>query len=72
MNFTTRPPSECTTLETVVLNSSSRLDNSAGVSCCVSAVKPDKSAKPMPHTTVSDVSRMTPSKWVRALLKWWR
>jgi hypothetical protein len=54
---------------TVALNSLSKDDNSTGVSCCVKAVKPDRSAKPMPHTTLSDASRITPSKWVLALLR---
>ena len=69
MNFTTRPPSACTTPLTVASNSLSSIDNSAGVRSCVSAVNPDRSAKPTPHTTFADVSRRTPSKWVRALLR---
>ena len=62
MNFTTRPPSACTTSVTAALNSASRFDNSAGVSRCVSEVKPVRSANPTPHDTLADVSRMTPSK----------
>ncbi len=62
MNFTTRPPWAWTTSVTVALNSLSRADNSVGVSRCVSAVKPDRSANPMPHNTLAVVSRMTPSK----------
>ena len=56
MNFTTRPPSACTTSLTEPLNSMSRSDNSVGVSSWVSAVKPDRSAKPMPHVTLADAS----------------
>ena len=58
MNFTTRPPSACTTSLTVPPNSTSRSDNSVGVSTCVSAVKPVRSANPTPHVTLCDVSRM--------------
>ena len=47
---------------TAALNSSSRLDNSAGVSRCVKAVKPVRSANPTPQITLADVSRMTASK----------
>ncbi|CNI28716.1 Uncharacterised protein [Mycobacterium tuberculosis] len=35
-------------------------------------MKLDRSAKPTPQTAAEDVSRSTPSKWVRALMMWWR
>ncbi|CFS49315.1 Uncharacterised protein [Mycobacterium tuberculosis] len=62
MNFTNRPPSACTTSVTAASNSVSRSCNCAGVSAWVNAVKLDRSAKPIPHVTLADVSPMTPSK----------
>ena len=62
MNFTSRLSSACTTSLTAAPNPLSRVDNSAGDSTWVSAVNPERSAKPTPHVTLSDGLRVTLSK----------